>query len=59
MTEFTIDFNFRPEVLETANDADAQVGQILDEIKGELVGSPDQGNEVVKLGSEALYRSNN
>ena len=59
MTEFAIDFNFRPEVLDSANNADVQVDQILNEIKGELVGSQSQGNEAARLGSEELYRSDN
>ncbi len=58
MTEFAIDFIFKPEVLDSANNADVQVDQILNEIKGEIISS-DNGNEAARLGSEELYRSEN
>lgn len=59
MTEFTIDFNFRPEVLESATGAESQVDQILGEIKGELFGPDNEMSEAVRLSSELLCRSEN
>lgn len=59
MTEFSVDFNFKPEVLDSANTAEGEVGNILEEIKNELVGSNDLVSEAAGFDTGKLYRSNN
>jgi|GEM_PF-2426309 len=60
MTEIKVDFNFAPEIVEGAMDAEVEVEHILDEIKQELVGSASaMGDDVAELNANSLCHSEN
>ena len=53
MSVTNIDFNFTPEVLKEAAEAEVEVENILDEVKSELLESANSDSGVVELSLSA------
>ncbi len=49
MSDLKVDFNFAPEVLQDAAEAEVEVERILEEVKGELLDSVSSDSGVVEL----------
>jgi hypothetical protein len=57
MTDIKVDFNFSPEILKGATEAQDEVEKILEEVKNELINSSGTGLNAVELTLAGLEKN--